>query len=361
MSVHSPYTARTMTGTPVRVLMVDDSAVTRAAIKNILDECPDIELTGTVATANDAFTFLAGHEVDIILLDHEMPKQNGLDALPAMMEAAKGAHIVMLSSHCRQGSKTAVAALSLGASDAIAKPATGQPLREFSKTLVNRLRRLGLSRRRVAGAATAPEVFTYQRVPPEFRLRCIAVGASTGGISTLAEFLGGFYRKPGVPVFVTQHLPEPFIPYYVQQVSRMCRLPVAMAREGDAFEPDRIYIAPGDASLSCRSDGDVIRAVLDSARDPATLARPSVNIMFSALAAAYGGGVLGAVFTGIGRDGTAGARRIVETGGAVIAQDRESSVVWGMPGSVTRAGLTCATLKPDAMFDYVYDRWGVGL
>ena len=100
MSALSPHTARTMTSTPVRVLMVDDSAVTRAAIKNILDECSDIELTGKVATTDKAFQFLAGHEVYIVLLDHEMPRQNGLDALPAMMEAAKGAHIVMLSSHC---------------------------------------------------------------------------------------------------------------------------------------------------------------------------------------------------------------------------------------------------------------------
>jgi len=360
MSALSPSTARSMIGTPVRVLIVDDSAVTRAAIKYILDDCPDIELAGTVAAANDAFEFLARHDVDIILLDHEMPRQNGLDALPAMMEAAKGAHIVMLSSHCRQGSKTAVAALSSGASDAIAKPATGQPMREFADTLIKRLRRLAFSRRRVV-AAPAAEVISYQRVPVDFRLRCIAVGASTGGINTLAEFLGGFREKPGVPVFVTQHLPEPFIPYYVQQVSRMCSLPVAVAREGDAFEPDRIYIAPGDASLSCRSEGEIVRAVLDGSRDPVTQARPSVNIMFSALAASYGGGVLGAVFTGIGRDGTAGARRIIEAGGAVIAQDRESSVVWGMPGSVTRAGLACANLRPGDMFDYIYDRWGVGL
>ncbi len=359
MSALPPSTARSLTGKPVRVLMVDDSAVTRAAIHRILDDCPDIELTGTVATANDAFSFLAKQDVDIILLDHEMPSQNGLDALPAILTAAKGAHVVMLSSHCRRGSKTAVAALSLGASDAIAKPTTDQTMWEFSDALIKRLRRLAFSRRSVAAAAA--EVISYRPPPADFRLRCIAVGASTGGINTLAEFLGGLRGKPGVPVFVTQHLPESFIPYYAQQVSRMCSLPVAVAREGDVFEPDRIYIAPGEASLCCRSDGEVVKAVLDGSRDPVTLARPSVNAMFSALAASYGGGVLGAVFTGIGRDGTAGACRIVEAGGVVIAQDRDSSVVWGMPGSVTRAGLTCANLKPADMFGYINDRWGTAL
>ena len=359
MSALSPSIARSMTGDPVRVLMVDDSVVTRAAIEQILDECTDIELTGKVATANDAFKFLERHRVDIVLLDHEMPSQSGLDALPAMLEAARGAHIVMLSSHCRRGSKTAVSALSLGASDAIAKPTTGQTVREFADALTKRLRRLGFSRRRPS--IVPAEVINYRHVPSDFRLRCIAVGASTGGINSLAEFLGGFRQKPGVPILVTQHLPESFIPYYAQQVSRMCSLPVAVAKEGDRFEADRIYIAPGDASLSCRSEGEVVKAVLDSTRDPLTLARPSVNIMFSALAASYGGGVLGAVFTGIGRDGTAGAREIVETGGAIIAQDRESSVVWGMPGSVTRAGLACANLRPGDMFGYIRERWVTGL
>lgn len=357
MSELSPVTVRTMTGEPVRVLMVDDSAVTRAAIEHIFSDCPDIHLIGKVPTANDAFPFLARHDVDVILLDHEMPSQNGLDALPAILKAAKGAHVVMLSSHCRQGSRTAVAALSLGASDAIAKPSTDQTMQEFADTLIKRLRRLALSKRRVA----AVEVNSYRPAPADFRMRCIAVGASTGGINALADFLGGFSRKPGVPVLVTQHLPESFIPYYAQQVSRMCSLPVAVAREGNAFEPDRIYVAPGDASLSCRAEGNAVKAVLDGARDPITRARPSVNAMFSALAASYGGGVLGVVFTGIGRDGTAGARRIVETGGVVIAQDRESSVVWGMPGSVTRAGLACANLRPEDMFGYIHDRWGPGL
>lgn len=358
MSALPPTATRTLTGERVRVLMVDDSAVTRAAIEQILAGCPDIDLTGKVANAKDVFPFLAGHDVDVILLDHEMPRQSGLDALPSILKAAGGAHIVMLSSHCRRGGKTAVAALSLGASDAIEKPTTDMPMREFAHTLINRVRRLADSRRRVAAAAV--EVFSYRTPPADFRLRCIAVGASTGGINTLAEFLGGFDGKPGVPVFVTQHLPESFIPYYAQQVSRMCSLPVTVAREGDIFEADRIYIAPGDASLSCRSDGEVVKAVLDTTRDPLTLARPSVNAMFSALAVSYAGGVLGAVFTGIGRDGTAGARKIVETGGVVIAQDRDSSVVWGMPGSVTRAGLTCANLRPGDMYGYIHDRWVLG-
>lgn len=357
MSALPPSTARAMTGEPVRVLMVDDSAVTRAAIEHIFADCPDIQLIGKVPTANDAFPFLAKHDVDIILLDHEMPSQNGLDALPSILKAAKSAHVVMLSSHCRRGSRTAVAALSLGASDAIAKPTTDQTMREFADTLIKRLRRLAFSKRRVDASASV-EVISYRQAPLDFRMRCVAVGASTGGINALAEFLGGFRHKPGVPVLVTQHLPESFIPYYARQVSRMCSLPVAVAREGDAFEPDRIYIAPGDASLSCRAEGNAVKAVLDGARDPITLARPSVNTMFSALAASYGGGVLGVVFTGIGRDGTAGARRIVETGGVVITQDRNSSVVWGMPGSVTRAGLSCANLRPTDMFGYIHDRWG---
>ena len=338
--------------------MVDDSAVMRSIIERALQDCPDIAVVGKVATTREAFSFLAEQSVDVVLLDHEMPTQKGLDALPAIMEAAKGAHVVMLSSHCQKGSKTAVAALSLGASDALPKPTRAQSSKEFATTLSGRLRRLAASRRVRREAQGRIELRPF---PTDFRPECVAIGASTGGIHTLAEFLRAFRRKPLVPLLVTQHLPESFTPYYAQQVARMCDLPVAVAQPGDAFLPGHVYIAPGDGSLSCVRAQNTVRAALVSERDPVTHARPSVNIMFSGLAQSYGASVLGVVLTGMGRDGTAGARDIVEAGGAVIAQDAESSVIWGMPGSVTSAGLACATLHPRDMFDYLSERCGGAL
>lgn len=353
MSAMSPETVWRKAGAaPIRILMVDDSLVMRSIIERLLDSCADIELVGKTATASGALSFLAENQVDIVLLDHEMPSRKGLDALPDIIGAAKGAHVVMLSSHCQRGSETAVAALSMGASDAIAKPSRGHSSVAFGEDLVRRLRRLAQAR---SPRPVPNNPIGYRPFPDDFDLKCIGIGASTGGIHTLQDLLSGMRTRPGVPILVTQHLPDTFIPYYARQVARMCDMPVSVARAGEIFLPDHIYIAPGDCSLACSTEGNRARAILVPQRDPVTNARPSVNIMFSAMADCFGKGALGIVLTGIGRDGTAGAGAIVDTGGAVIAQDQESSVVWGMPGSVTRAGLACASLKPKDMFDYIRD------
>ncbi|MGD9812011.1 MAG: CheB methylesterase domain-containing protein, partial [Sphingobium sp.] len=218
------------------------------------------------------------------------------------------------------------------------------------ETLVTRLRQLAASWRH---PGRIDREVVLRASPAGFSLQCIGIGASTGGIHTLGELLSGFTAPPGVPILITQHLPEPFIRYYVQQVSRMIDLPVQIAVEGTILRPDHVYVAPGESSLSCQRFGSVVRAVLLPQRDPATQARPSVNFMFSAMAECYGDGALGIVLTGIGRDGTFGAGRIVDAGGAIVAQDRDSSVVWGMPGSVTRAGFACANLQPDEMPGYI--------
>lgn len=338
---------------PVRVLIVDDSAVMRSFLERLFEGCADIHVIRTLSTATLAFDFLARERVDIVLLDHEMPGPKGLEVLPRMIEAALGAHVVMLSSHCQRGSKVAVAALSMGASEALPKPSLTYPVSAFADTLIERFRRLAAVQSRPVGRR---DRYPRRAFPDGFRLECIGIGASTGGIHTLGMLLSGLRERPGAPILITQHLPEAFIPYYAQQVARMTDLPVSVAMSGQPIEPDHVYIAPGDRSLSCRRDGDVARVMLIDERDPVTNSRPSVNAMFEGIADCFGAGAFGVVLTGIGRDGTTGAGRIVEAGGAVIAQDEESSIVWGMPGSVTRAGLVCATLHPDKMGDFVH-RW----
>lgn len=345
------------TKVPVRVLMVDDSAVTRSVIGGILNDATDIELVCRAGSPDEAFAFLARERVDIILLDHEMPGRNGLDALPHMLDAAHDAHVIMLSSHCQRGSKTAVAALSIGASDALAKPASGHSGREFAAQLLCRIRRL-TSARAPRDAEGGPMVL--RPFPAGFRLECVGIGASTGGIHALAELLSAGLAQPDAPILITQHLPAAFIPHYTKQVARMCDLPVSVAREGEALRPGHIYIAPGEASLSCIRDGGKVRVRLITERDVFSSALPSVNPMFAGMADCYGGGALGIILTGIGRDGTAGAKGLVKAGGAVIAQDEASSTVWGMPGSAARAGLVSACLAPADMPRYLHEQSGVG-
>ncbi|MEZ5712931.1 MAG: chemotaxis protein CheB [Sphingobium sp.] len=334
----------------IRVLVIDDSVVMRSTIARMFEGGCGVDVAGMFATTKDAFDFLSREQVDVVLLDHEMPGQKGLDALPAIIEAAKGAHVIMLSSHCKRGEKTTVKALSLGAADAIAKPTSRDSTPQFSQTLIKRVRDLAASSK----TAPAPaDKLPMRAAPRGLEVKCIAIGASTGGIHTLSDLLGANTDKPGVPIFVTQHLPEAFMPYYAEQVARMSSLPVSIAKAGEFVRNDHIYIAPGNANVGCEKFGNQMRIALSDAHDTLTNTRPSVNLMFRSLAKCYGAGALGIVLTGIGRDGTAGAEAIVKQGGTVIAQDAQSSVIWGMPGAVTRAGLASANLRPEHMLDFI--------
>lgn len=340
----------------IRVLMVDDSVVVRSVVQRILEDQADIELVCTAGHLNDAYAYLADQAVDIVLLDHEMPGQKGLDALPEMLKSTRDGHVIMLSSHCQRGSKIAVAALSLGASDAIAKPASGEAGAGFASQLLSRIRRLAAARR-YRLSENAP--IALRPLPENFRATCIGIGASTGGIHALADLLGALEGRPDVPILVTQHLPAQFMAHYARQVARMTNLPVSVARDGDDLLPAHVTIAPGDASLSCRRDGERIRIALTDAHDPHSMARPSVNLMFDGMARSFGAGALGIVLTGIGRDGTAGGQEIVRQGGAILAQDRASSTIWGMPSSVAREGLASDMLPPTEMGRYLRDVCGV--
>lgn len=333
-----------------RLLIVDDSAVMRAIIAQMFEDNPAVEVAAMVASADQAFGWLSTNRADFILLDHEMPGQSGLAALPRLVDMAQGAHIIMLSSHCQRGSDVMMKALASGVSEAVLKPQRTGGISQLAEELSHLFRRLSLSRQ-PARIDSSP--YKMKAIADDFQPQCIGIGASTGGIRILADLFAAVQGKPGIPVFITQHLPDAFIDGYAQHVGRMIDLPVSVASHGQIVEADHIYIAPGRASLCCRRHEDAVHIALVEERDPATLTRPSVNRMFSAMADCYGDGALGIILSGIGRDGTLGARRITDAGGAVLAQDRISSVVWGMPGAVVKAGLASAILPPAKLAPYV--------
>lgn len=339
---------------PVRVLVVDDSVVVRTVIDRILSAEPGFVVAHKTNMAEHALSYLKAEPVDLILLDIELPGQSGLAALPAMLVQQPGAKVVILSGHCEEGSAPAMEALALGASDIVAKPGSGSFGQQFPQALIERLTRLFdpvrdpiLSPARVARPAAEPG-----NAP----VACIGIGASTGGIHALGQLFAGLTAAPGVPVLVTQHLPLSFTPYFAQQLGRMTALPVRVAEQGDVLLPDTVYVAPGDASLLCRRglQGRVC-IMLDPNKTPIGNL-PGVDPMFASMADVYGGGAVGIVLTGMGRDGTAGARRIVAAGGWIVAQDQDSSVVWGMPGSVAEAGLSCALMEPGSIMPFIAQR-----
>lgn len=332
-------------GRQIRVMVVDDSLIVRAAFSRLVDQEDDLQLAAAVSTAEDALTLLASERVDVILLDLEMPGMGGLGALPPMIERAREAKIMVVSSLTADGAEHTVEALALGAADTLQKPASGGFDRDYKDKLLAKIRALGRRPLRKAVTADSPAIAPTLRSASRERARVVAIGASTGGIHSIGQLFGALPMGLGIPILITQHLPASFIPAFAQQLRELTGRDTSPAIEGQALIPDGIFIAPGDAHLT------VVRkpsgAVVKLERRPAPSGcMPSVDPMFASIAEAFGASALGVVLTGMGRDGTLGAEEIAEAGGTILAQNEATSAVWGMPGSVARAGLASAILHP---------------
>ena len=339
-------------GRRIRVLIVDDSVVARSVFERIVCQDKRLELCEKLASAADALAYLSKNQVDVIMLDIEMPGQSGLAALPAIIEQGGKAKVIILSSNCDEGSAAAVEALAIGASEVMSKPGRSVFGGQFPEMLIERLLRLGAQASWQNRGERAP-VVDLRRTGRRSAIACLGVGASTGGIHALGQLFEGLGAGLNVPILLTQHLPPSFMPFFAMQLSRMTPMPVKIAEDGDMLRPNHVYIAPGEANLTCRARRDGrVSVILDPEREPLA-SMPAVDPMFASMADAYGVGAVAVVLTGMGRDGTAGAERIAAAGGWIVAQDAETSVIWGMPGSVARAGLASATLPPERMGAYM--------
>ncbi|MGS1017859.1 chemotaxis-specific protein-glutamate methyltransferase CheB [Allosphingosinicella humi] len=332
---------------PIALMIVDDSPIARTVLSRMLSAHTDFEVVAQAGNAGEALDALKSVAVDIVLLDVEMPGTTGLQALPEILRRGNGARVLIVSSNCEDGAEATVNALALGAADTLPKPGTGRFAGRFSEVLAERLRRIGYADRGAVapGAAPADLIPIRLRAMPDFKLACLALGASTGGLHALGSFLKALPEKIGAPILVTQHLPPVFMPYFARQLEAACGRHAQVAEEGTLFQPERIYIAPGDAHLCMHRVGGKVRARLD--RTPASSGcKPSVDSMFWSLSEIYGKGGVGVVFSGMGRDGLVGSARIVDRGGAVLVQDRATAAIWGMPRAVAEAGLASAILSP---------------
>ncbi|MHA3840060.1 chemotaxis-specific protein-glutamate methyltransferase CheB [Sphingomonas aestuarii] len=328
-----------------RVLIVDDSSVARAVIERIIGDTGRFEVAAALPDAATALDWLSRERVDVILLDIEMPGVDGLTALPDLIAAARGARILVVSSSAQDGASTSVQALALGAADTLVKPVAGSLAGQFTHALADRLARL-------TGDGDAVEV-RGERSPvtnaqPFGKIDLLAIGASTGGIHALGQLLRALPGSFDAPILITQHLPGTFMPYFAAQVAVLAGRPCDVAADSMRVRAGRVIIAPGDAHIRVvrTSDGTAIR--LDRAR-AASGCMPSVDPMFESVAQIFGERACGVVLSGMGRDGLDGARILSNAGGAVVAQDKATSVVWGMPGAVAQAGIARAILPPDVI------------
>lgn len=331
---------------PIRVFIIDDFSVVRAIFSRLVESEESLELAGTAASAEEGLSQLGSLHVQVILLDLEMPGMGGMRALPEIIKRSGSAKVMVVSSLTAEGAEHTVEALSLGAADALLKPGAGSFDQQYRDKLVERIRGLGHRPLRRAhpdsGKSVTPIARSIQTVA---RPEVLAIGASTGGIHATGQLLTALPHRIAIPIIITQHLPIEFSHAYASQLHDLSGRKVVIAENGMELVPDRIHLAPGDAHVTVVRRGK--RVVISLDRTPSeTGCMPSVDPMFASLVGVYGAHVLGIVLTGMGRDGTNGARSIVEAGGNIFVQNEASSAVWGMPGSVARAGLAAAILHP---------------
>lgn len=343
-----------------RVMLVDDSIVARAILERIIATEPDFTVTAAVPTAADALAELSDARPDIIVLDLEMPGMNGLAALPLLIAKAPQARVIILSASCEDNGPAAVEALALGAADTLLKPGRGSFAGAFGQTLVARLRALcDATAPAPVAAMLRPAVEVAPAVLPSQAIAAIGVGASTGGIVAINAFLRHIPAQLVSPIFITQHLPAMFVPFFAAQLGRIISRTVLVAADGMRVEPNHVYLAPGDGHLQLvRSGRDVHIAISRAAARSGAM--PSVDPMMGSLAETYGSSACGIMLSGMGRDGVDGARLIRASGGIVMAQTLETSVVWGMPGAIVREGIAFRVLGPEALGTAVGTIAGIG-
>ena len=342
---------------PIRLLIVDDSAVARAVLARMVGANDAFEIAATVSSADAALAFLSGAEVDIVLLDIEMPGLDGLTALPCIIEASRGARVLIVSSSAEEGATATMRALTLGAADTLAKPGAGAFGGRFASVLVERLLRLGHAPRTPRTALPpAPEV--KLRPLSSGPIECLAIGASTGGLHALSQMLRALPSHFDAPILITQHLPPTFMSYFAAQIADIAKRPTAVAEEGVRLRRGQILVAPGDGHLCIVRSGSSASVAIS--REPVQSGcMPSVDPMLASVGEAFGEQGIGVILTGMGRDGTLGAERMSAHGGDILAQSRDSSVIWGMPGSVAMAGLASALLAPHHLAELIGRRWAL--
>jgi two-component system chemotaxis response regulator CheB len=333
----------------IRLMVVDDSVTARTVFSRIISREDDMELVVEAATAEEALEILTVADVDVILLDLEMPGMGGLQAMPQLIQAAPGAQIMVVSGLTVEGAEPTLAALSLGAADTLAKPRPGLFDQDYRDRLLGKIRALGGKADPVVAryAAQAPKPAAPALRPASGqRPQVLAIGASTGGIHALAVLFNALPRKLDMPILVTQHLPGSFMDAFARQLTQASGRPASLAADGTVLQNDHILVAPGNAHMTIVEAGGRLKVKLD--KTPATSGcMPSVDPMFASLAESVGAQALGIVLSGMGRDGTLGAGKIAAAGGSILVQDEATCAVWGMPGSVALAGLASCVLPPE--------------
>ena len=352
---------------PYRVMLVDDSAVIRGLLARALKDDPTIEVTASVGDGLAAVERAKRGDIEVVVLDIEMPRMDGIEALPKLLAIDKDLQVIMASTLTQRNAEISLKALALGAKDYLPKPSSSREMigpADFNSELIARIKGFGQQRRRrkaepapspTARPLAEPAKTAASRpasTPAAVSLRpavttvpeVIAIGSSTGGPQALFEVLKTLGSGLRQPIFITQHMPATFTKILAEHIKTRTGLNAAEAIDGEPVMGGRVYVAPGNYHMVIKVK-DGTKTIRLNQDPPENFCRPSVDPMLRSLEDAYRGRITVAILTGMGHDGREGCRGVVAAGGQVIGQDEASSVVWGMPGAVVNAGL-CAAVLP---------------
>jgi two-component system chemotaxis response regulator CheB len=346
----------------IRVLVVDDSIVVRRVVTEVLEAESDMEIVASASNGVVALTKAAQTNPDIVILDIEMPEMDGLTALVHLRRDHPRVPVIMFSSHTALGAAATLEALSRGASDFFAKPSGAGGLeasrRVIQAELVPAIR--ALCPRKAAKKAEPAVAPPQPRAPVAAgRVDVIAIGASTGGPNALAEVFAALPAGLPVPILVVQHMPPMFTQMLAERLTGNSPIPTVESGNGNLLEPGKAWIAPGDYHLAVAREG--VRVVTQVHQGPPENAcRPALDPLLRSVASVFGRYCLAIVLTGMGQDGLRGCEAIRAAGGQILAQDEATSVVWGMPGFVVRAGLADKVLPLSLIAGEIVRRVKVG-
>jgi len=323
---------------PVRVLLVDDSAVIRGIMRRWIDDEAGLDVVGSAINGQEAISEAARVQPDIIILDLDMPIMSGMDALPELKKILPDVKILISSTLTTRNARASLAAMNAGAADYLAKPDAATSRDHFREQLVSKLRALG-EESKVKDNASVMQTAGFEPTRRwRGQMKALAVGASTGGPQALNELFGVLAGQfDNCAVFVTQHMPAHFTKLLGEDLSQRIELPGGEAKDGDKVLPGRLYMAPGGFHMRIVEEAGALRIALSDG--PAiNFCKPAVDPMFASLAMHFGVDCAAVVLTGMGSDGAMGAKQIRDNGGIVLAQDQATSTVWGMPGAAVAVG-----------------------
>ncbi len=320
--------------TSIRVLVVDDSAFTRLTISKYLQEiAPDIQIVGTAWNGNDALQQIPTLKPDVVTLDMNMPQMNGLTTLREIM-ATSPRPVIMVSSLTQEGAQETMDALSLGAVDFVAKPGSQTQLKHVIEELAEKIRAAARARIAPVRVSAPPARVRGETHNLKEHEKVVVIGSSTGGPRALELVLPYLPGDLPAAVLVVQHMPKPFTRSLADRLDNISAVSIQEAEPAMVLKAGRVFVAPGGVHLEVNAGGQIQLNRTDSVNGVC----PAVDVTMESVARSFGHRTLGVILTGMGRDGTNGARLIRQAGGRVMAEHASTCVVWGMPRSVVEAG-----------------------